>query len=216
MATTQKGTLGLSNKLSTPAQTAFVLDDLKTGTLISIAQLCDDDCIVIFSKYDVQIVKDDQVIIKGQRMTNGLWSVPLTQNTTHQANAILRTDKPTYLHATLGSPATSTLLQAIRRTHLTTIPGLTTNLISKHLPDGSRPPRSRSEKHMLHQNLCASTTTTQAPRGRFNSNPRSQKPPTLCYAFQQRRSVQILFGSNRTLPDPFESRQSLPFRSVSS
>jgi hypothetical protein len=140
MPTTQKGTLGLSNKLTTPAQTAFVLDDLKTGTLISLAQLCDDDCIAIFTKYDVQIVKDDQVIIKGQRMTNGLWSVPLTQNTTHQANAILRTDKPkqelaTYLHATLGSPATSTLLQAIRRTHLTTIPGLTTNLISKHLPE---------------------------------------------------------------------------------
>jgi hypothetical protein len=140
MPTTQKGTLGLSNNLSTTAQTAFVLDDLKTGTLISLAQLCDDDCIAIFTKYDVRIVKDDQVIIKGQPMTNGLWSVPLTQNTTHQVNAILRTDKPkqelaTYLHATMGNPATSTLLQAIHRTHLTTIPGLTTNLISKHLPE---------------------------------------------------------------------------------
>jgi hypothetical protein len=56
----------------------------------------------------------------------------------HQANGILRTDKPkqelaTYLHADLGSPAPSTLLRAIRRGHLTTIPGLTTNLISKHL-----------------------------------------------------------------------------------
>jgi hypothetical protein len=74
-------------------------------------------------------------------MPNGLWSIPITKNTTHQANAILRTDKPkqelaAYLHATLGSPATSTLLRAIRQGHLTTIlPGLTTNLITKHLPN---------------------------------------------------------------------------------
>jgi hypothetical protein len=73
-------------------------------------------------------------------MPNGLWSLPFTSNTSpHQANGILRTDKPkqelaTYLHAALSSPATSTLLRAIRRGHLTTIPGLTTNLISKHLP----------------------------------------------------------------------------------
>jgi hypothetical protein len=92
---------------------------LKTGTLISLTQLCDDDCIAIFTKYDVQIIKDDQFIIKGQRMTNGLWSVPITKNTPHQANAILRTDKPkqelaAYFHATLGSPATSTLLRTIR------------------------------------------------------------------------------------------------------
>jgi hypothetical protein len=72
-------------------------------------------------------------------MPNGLWSIPITKNTTHQANAILRTDKPkqelaAYLHATLGSPATSTLLRAIRQGHLTTIPGLTINHITKHLP----------------------------------------------------------------------------------
>jgi hypothetical protein len=59
--------------------------------------------------------------------------------TVHQANAILLTDRPkqelaTYLHAALGSPAPSTLLRAIRRGHLIMIPGLTTNLISKHLP----------------------------------------------------------------------------------
>jgi hypothetical protein len=139
MPATQQGNLNLSKKLSASAQTAYVLDDLKTGTLISLAQLCDDDCIAIFSKYEVQIVKQDQVIIKGKRMPNGIWSIPITQTTTHQANAILRTDQPkqelaAYLHAALGSPAPSTLLRAIRNGHLTTIPGLTTNLISKHLP----------------------------------------------------------------------------------
>jgi hypothetical protein len=40
----------------------------------------------------------------------------------------------TYLHAALGSPVPSTLLRAIRRNHLVTFPGLTTNLVTKHLP----------------------------------------------------------------------------------
>jgi hypothetical protein len=57
----------------------------------------------------------------------------------HQANGMLRTDKPkqelaTCLHAALGSPVPSALLRAIRRNHLLTVPGLTANLVMKHLP----------------------------------------------------------------------------------
>ena len=66
-----------SKHLSDKAQNAFTLDDLKTGTLVSLAQLCDDDCIAIFSKYDVKILKNNNLIITGIRMTNGLWSVPI-------------------------------------------------------------------------------------------------------------------------------------------
>ena len=71
---------------------------------------------------------------------NGLWSIPLAVPLPlHQANGILRLDQSreqlaVYHHTTLGSPAASTLLRAIRRGHLTTFPGLTTQLISKHLP----------------------------------------------------------------------------------
>ena len=72
-----QGKLPLSKHLSDQAQNAFTLNDLKTGTLVSLAQLCDDDCIAIFSKYDVKILKNDHVIITGARMTNGLWSIPL-------------------------------------------------------------------------------------------------------------------------------------------
>lgn len=134
-----QGQLSLSSKLSPSAQTAFVLDDLRTGTLISLAQLCDDDCIALFTKFDVKILKHNEVIITGKRMSNGLWSIPIVSPPSHQANGILRTDRPkkelaAYLHATFGSPAPSTLLRAIRRCHLTTVPGLTTNLISRHLP----------------------------------------------------------------------------------
>jgi hypothetical protein len=83
-------------------------------------------------------LKNAKVIITGTRMSNGLWSLPL-KPPQHQANGNLRTDKPkqelaAYLHAALGSPVPSTLLRAIRRNHLVTVPGLTTNLVTKHLP----------------------------------------------------------------------------------
>ena len=128
-----------SSKLSATAQSAFVLDDRKTGTLISLAQLCDDDCLAIFTNYNVKILKHDEIIITDARLPNGLWSLPLQSKPSHQANGILRTDRPkrdlaVYHHATLGSPVPSTLLRAIRCGHLTTFPDLTTNLISKHLP----------------------------------------------------------------------------------
>ena len=89
-----QGKLPLSKHLSDKAQNAFTLDDLKTGTLVSLAQLCDDDCIAIFSKYDVKILKNNSVIITGVRMTNGLWSIPIkSPPIAHQANGILRTDR---------------------------------------------------------------------------------------------------------------------------
>ena len=147
------GLLPLSPHLSNTAQSAFVLNDLSNGTLISLANLCDDDCIALFTKYDVTIHKNNQVIINGKRLSNGLWSLPIQPSpplqpngtlpiqpsTPLQANGILRLDQPkselaAFHHATLGSPVLSTLLRAIRRGHLVTFPGLTTNLISKHLP----------------------------------------------------------------------------------
>ena len=138
MKSNLRGILPLSPLLSETAQSAFVLDNLRTGTLVSLSQLCDDDCLAMFSKYDVKIIKNNSVIITGTRTPNGLWSIPITLPM-HQANGILRLDKSKeelalYYHATLGSPAVSTLLRAIRRGHLTTFPQLTTHLISKHLP----------------------------------------------------------------------------------
>jgi hypothetical protein len=132
-----RGQLPLLRHLSLDAKDAFVLNNLKTGTLISLAKLCDDDCIAIFTKYNVKITKKAKVLITGVRSPNGLWSIPLERHI-HQANEILRTDKvkaelASFHHATLGGPVPSTLLRAIRKVHLSTFPGLDTNLISKHL-----------------------------------------------------------------------------------
>ena len=128
MPTRAQGQLQLSPALTKTSHTDFVLDDIKTGTLISLRQLCDDD------------LKKDEVIITGKRDDNGLWSIPLKSTSPPlQANAILRLDGTkqslaAHHHASLSSPSTSTLLRAIRLGHLLTFPGLTTNLVSNHLP----------------------------------------------------------------------------------
>ena len=54
---TQHGTLRLSENLSKEARHSYVVDKLKTGSLISIRKLCDDDCIAIFSRYNFNILK---------------------------------------------------------------------------------------------------------------------------------------------------------------
>jgi len=61
-----------STSLSKLAQAVPVLKDLNTGFLISLSQLCVDDCIALFTKSDVKILKNNKVIILGKREHNGL------------------------------------------------------------------------------------------------------------------------------------------------
>jgi hypothetical protein len=90
MRSTLQGLLPLSPMLTNNAQMSFALDDLQTGTLLLLlAQLCDNNCIAIFTKFNVQVLKSNQVIITGRTcMPNGLWSIPITPPI-HQANRIL-------------------------------------------------------------------------------------------------------------------------------
>ena len=202
-----QGTLPLSPSLSTKAQSAFVLDDLQTGTLISLAQLCDDNCIAIFNKFEVRILKQDEIIITGKRMSNGLWSIPLTPVTAppvHQANGILRLDRPrqelaAYHHAALGSPATSTLLRAISRGHLHTFPGLTTTLITKHLPKSIATAMGHQDQESKN---IRSTSIPTAPQHDLSSDlapPIEPRSHQLCAAMFEKQAV-LKSYSDQTMP----------------
>ena len=151
MQATQSVKVPLSSHLSPTATTGHVLDGLTTGSLISISKLCDDDCAALFTKYNVHIVKNGSVIIKGQRNNNGLWHIPfapkspipsLTTSTPPMtlslASSAIRSratksDLAVFLHATLFSPVISTLVRAIKKNHFTAWPGINTNLIMRHL-----------------------------------------------------------------------------------
>ena len=95
--------LQLLNKLSSKAQSAHIFNDITTGSFISMWQLFDDNFIAIFTKFDVNILKHNQVIITGLRdRTNGLWNIPVEpslpaqqsskRSHLNQANDILRHD----------------------------------------------------------------------------------------------------------------------------
>ena len=58
-------TLQLSDKISSKAQSAHVFNNITTGSLISMGQLYDYDCVAIFTKFDVKILKHNRVIITG-------------------------------------------------------------------------------------------------------------------------------------------------------
>ena len=77
---TKKAIIPLSNKLTEKARVAFSFDNFKSDSLISIRKLCDEDCMAIFAKYDVQIIRHNERLIRVKLTDNGLWKIPLSNN----------------------------------------------------------------------------------------------------------------------------------------
>ena len=94
-------------------------------------------------------LKNDRVVFRGERSKSGdgLWDIPIPQEISNALpspisspalNVIIRKNTATrdlirYLHAACFSPPIKTFLEAVRRNHLITWPGLTPKLITKHL-----------------------------------------------------------------------------------
>ena len=98
---TAVGTLPLSTQLSSRAKQAHLFDEIKTP-LISLGQLCDDNCDILLTKSTLIAKKNNTIILTGTRnKTDGLWDVPLNapslipkqQPQQQQANIIIRKDK---------------------------------------------------------------------------------------------------------------------------
>jgi hypothetical protein len=179
--TTRRATIPLAKELSIKATTGHIFEDLKSGSLISIGQLCDDDCVALFSKYNVQIIKNGQVIIVGRRnSTNGLWNIPLAPKasdptppvdknspaTHHRANGAIQNvntkrDLATFLHACAFSPIPSTFLRAIQKGHFDSWPGLTASLVTKHLAKSLA--TSKGHLRMQQQNIQSTKISTDLP-----------------------------------------------------
>ena len=111
-------------------------------------QLCDDGCPITINKNILIVSKNNKKIIIGIRSKSGdnLWDIKLQIDTTkyhhtpiqQSANIILRIDKKStdlasYFHASCFSPTKHTFLQAIKNNFFKSWPGLTYQLITKHL-----------------------------------------------------------------------------------
>ena len=89
---THFGSLQLHPALSKKASTAHVFDGITNSSLLSLGQLCDDNCIAVLDKNKMQVYKQNTIILSGTRNSNdGLWDIPVpttsnakTQPTSHK------------------------------------------------------------------------------------------------------------------------------------
>ena len=94
-------------------------------------------------------------------------TTPYVVPPTHQANGILCLDQPkqeqlaVFHHVSLGSLVVSTLLQAIPRGHIISFPGLTTELITKHLPKSVATVLEHQDQEA--QNICCTRVLPLLP-----------------------------------------------------
>ena len=217
IAPSHQGTLNIHSNLSHAATVGTVLPQLKSASLLSLGQLCDDGCDVLLHKNNLYALKDKEIILQGFRnKTDGLWDIPVAKTSlqsdhfklpqSHSAlylsstnavtpspiahivrkpkekdtyihtyaalndlidinetnmlvdnqlrqdektlqvakinpsvNVILRKKQPqldliTFFHGACFAPVISTWIKAIKNGHFATWPGLTENLVAKHLP----------------------------------------------------------------------------------
>ena len=52
-------------ELSEKAQTTAIFPALTNSSLISIGQLCDDECTAVMNKSNIRIIKDNKIILQG-------------------------------------------------------------------------------------------------------------------------------------------------------
>ena len=138
--------------VSKQASEADILPTFK-HSLISIGQLCDDGCTATFSKHRCTIYnKNNKPVLTGIRNPEiGLYeqdmkihstqyrhndNIPVQNKHKQKSNAMLPTknlqELIKYLHH--FSPTTRTWIQAIKKGHFRTWPGVTVNAIKQYLP----------------------------------------------------------------------------------
>ena len=77
MSATRTGNTPLEISLSADAKKAHIFDVLHSASLISLVQLCDNDCIAILDKNEINIFKGKTIILKRHlNKAYGLWDIP--------------------------------------------------------------------------------------------------------------------------------------------
>ena len=125
-----------------------IVPALNATSLLLMGQLCDAGCVVTFDAKTVTVKLNDERILDGVRTpTTGLWQLSMVKPTLspplplllhHHSFAAVQSATPaelvTFAHASLFSPALSTLDAALARGFLPTFLGLTTKTLRRHPP----------------------------------------------------------------------------------
>ena len=87
----KQGTLPLST--SSTANKALIFPNSTNSSLLSIGQLCDDDCIAIFNRHATHIYKNTKIILSGKRNnTDGLRNVTFQKKLQDPPHTTINTD----------------------------------------------------------------------------------------------------------------------------
>ena len=134
--------------------TAHIFPDASLDTsLVSISELCNNGCIATFTNEDMHVTKDGLTVLHHRKdKSDHLWNVQLPSPTAAtSASAILRSDTDasfaTFIHTTLGSPALSTLLRAVRKGYLSSYPRLTATMVTSYLSLTAATARGHLDQH---------------------------------------------------------------------
>jgi Reverse transcriptase (RNA-dependent DNA polymerase) len=112
-------------------------------TLISVGQLCDAGCKVIFEEQACKIQYKGETVLYGWRgQSDKLWQLdqPIMDAIVeqHEAAAAIHSNKAEeivrFMHATMGYPTIATLRKAIMKGFVQGFPGLTLQLLARHPP----------------------------------------------------------------------------------
>ena len=86
--TTATGVVPLSHELSKKARNTMILPKLTSSSLISLGQLCDDNCDILLNKNEMCAIKNNKIILKGYRNhKDGLWDIPIKKPPSHPTAA---------------------------------------------------------------------------------------------------------------------------------
>jgi hypothetical protein len=148
MCSTHEGDIDVPN-LPKAARTVHVVPDLASHSLLSIGQLCDAGCIVEFTATNATVRHNDSIVLQGHRTPVAqLWHVDLPNEAPiaelpsaapiAESNAAVGSATPaelvSFAHASLWSPALSTLATALDNNYVTNFPGLTSRTFRNHPP----------------------------------------------------------------------------------
>jgi hypothetical protein len=152
----------LLTDLPPQARQAHILPGPVHNSLISVGQLCDNECSVTFTQDQVVVSENGKNMMYGSRDPKSrLWRVNLKQifepeivqcNHAHDNNN--QKDLIYYLHAACFSPVKSTWITAIKNGFFSSWPELNEHAIEKHLSKST----STTKVHLNQQRQNARTT----------------------------------------------------------
>jgi hypothetical protein len=159
-------------ELNAAASVAHVFPGMADHSLISVGQLCKEGYIVTFKNASVTICnpREFQILSGARDLTTGLWRINLRKDNQQLQQPVennvyeLRNTGALvhYLHKALFSPTKSALLQAVKKGHLVTWPGLTEEAINKHLR--LTPATAMGHMNQRHHNIRSTLKNTNHSR----------------------------------------------------